>query len=199
MPFILASQSKYRRELLTRAGFDFRCESPAVDEDELKKTAPADVEEMTRFLALKKAESLMERFPDQWIVGCDQAAAAGKRILNKPGTRERAAQQLKFLSGRWHRLVTSMAIVKSGEIPTVMTDVTRIKIRQLTHADIETYLDRDDPIDCAASYKIEASGICIVEDMRCKDPSAIEGISIIALTSFFIRHGFPLAEILTIP
>lgn len=199
MQFILASQSKYRRQLLTRARFDFRAAAPTVDEEVLKKTAPVGVEELTRFLALKKAESLMGKFPDQWIVGCDQVAALGSRILGKPGTRERAAQQLKRLAGRWHRLVTSMAIVKNGEIPTVMTDVTRIRLRQLSPQEIDFYIDLDQPLDCAASYKIESSGICLVEDMRCKDPTAIEGLSVVALTAFFVRHGFSLAEILKFP
>jgi len=198
MKFLLASQSPYRKSLLKRAGFEFDTASPLVDEEKLKLEGPQDPAELTRFLALKKAESLIEKRPDSWIVGCDQAAVLGKRFLNKPKTRERAIEQLTRMSGKWHSLMTSMALVKAGEIPTVMTDVTKIKIRELSKEDIEAYVDLDQPLDCAGSYKIEKSGITLIEDMRCKDPTAIEGLSIVALTSFFVRRGFPLAQMLKI-
>src|SRR4051812_43670698 len=116
MQFILASTSKYRKNLLTRAGFRFQSVAPLAKEEELKTTAPLEVEELTRYLALKKAESLIEKYPDQWIVGSDQAAALGKQVLHKPGQQAKAMQQLQRLSGRWHRLITSMAFVKAGEI-----------------------------------------------------------------------------------
>lgn len=198
MKFILASQSPYRKNLLERAGFSFKTAKPLVDEEALKSQGPQDPEELTRFLALKKAESLIEKFPEQWIVGCDQAAVIGKTFLNKPKTRENAIAQLTRMSGKWHALVTSMALVKAGEISTVTTDVTKIKLRSLDRADIETYVDIEKPFDCAGSYKIEKSGITLIADMRSKDPTAIEGLSVVALTSFFVRHGFPLAEIIKI-
>lgn len=198
MKFVLASQSPYRKNLLKRAGFRFETASPLVDEEKLKLSGPQDPAEMTRFLALKKAESLLEKHPESWIVGCDQAAVLGKRFLNKPKTRERAIEQLTRMAGKWHSLMTSMALVKAGEIPTVMTDITKIKLRSLTRKDIETYVDLDEPFECAGSYMIEKTGITLIEDMRCKDPSAIEGLSIVALTSFFVRQGFPLAQILKI-
>lgn len=198
MKFLLASQSPYRKNLLSRVGFDFLTASPLVDEEKLKTEGSEDASELTRFLALKKAESLLEKHPGLWIVGCDQAAVLGKRFLHKPQTRERAIEQLTRMAGKWHALVTSMALVKAGEIPTVMTDITKIRIRALSQNDIEAYVDMDQPFDCAGSYKIEKSGISIIEDMRCKDPTAIEGLSVVALTSFFLRQGFPLAEILKI-
>jgi septum formation protein len=195
MKFILASQSPYRQNLLKRAGFAFQTASPLVDEENLKREHPLPAEELTRFLALKKAESLIEKYPDQWIVGCDQAAVLGKTVLNKPGTREQTIEQLKRMAGKWHALMTSMALVKAGEIPTVMTNVTKIKLRSLSIKEIEAYVDLDRPFDCAGSYKIEKAGIALIEDMRSKDPTAIEGLSVVALTSFFIRQGFSLAEI----
>jgi septum formation protein len=198
MKFVLASQSPYRKALLERTRFHFQTASPLVDEEALKLEGPQDAAELTRFLALKKAESLVEKNPKTWIVGCDQAAVMGKKILHKPGSRERAIEQLTRMSGRWHALFTSMALVKAGEIPTVMTDVTKIRLRTLTREDIETYVDLDKPFDCAGSYKIEKSGISLIADMRCKDPTAIEGLSVIALTSFFTRQGIPLAEIIKI-
>src|ERR1700722_19531488 len=95
MQFILASSSPYRKQLLQRAGFDFKTVRPHVNEETLKKSAPQDVEELSRFLALKKAESLIEKHPSQWIVGCDQIAAVGKRIMHKPGDRDGAIRQLR--------------------------------------------------------------------------------------------------------
>jgi septum formation protein len=198
MKFVLASQSPYRKNLLERAGFSFKTAKPLVDEEALKVGGPIDPAELTRFLALKKAESLIDKFPEQWIVGCDQAAVIGKTILNKPGSREGAIRQLTKMSGKWHALVTSMALVKAGEIPTVTTDITKIRLRPLSPADIETYVDLDKPFDCAGSYKIEKSGITLISDMRSKDPTAIEGLSVVALTSFFVRQGFSLAEIVKI-
>jgi septum formation protein len=198
MKFILGSGSPYRKNLLKRAGFSFVTASPLVDEEALKAQGPKLPEELTRFLALKKAESLVEKHPESWIVGCDQAAVIGKNILHKPKTRERAIEQLTKISGKWHWLVTSMALVKNGEIPTVMTDITKIKLRPLSRGDIETYVDIDKPFDCAGSYKIEKSGIALISDLRTKDPTAIEGLSVVALTSFFVRQGFSLAEIIKI-
>lgn len=198
MELILASTSIYRQRLLERAGLTFQAHAPLVHEDSLKSSAPKDAQGLTSYLAQKKAESLLDRFPKQWIIGCDQVAALDEQILGKPGSRDRAIAQLESMSGRWHQLVTSVAIVKEGEKPTVLTDVTKILMKDLGRADLEAYVDKDHPLDCAGSYKFEKAGIGLIEKLQTADPTAIEGLPMIALTSFFFRKGFSLAEILNI-
>jgi septum formation protein len=196
MKLLLASTSIYRKNLLTRAGYRFQAEAPLADEEALKIHGPSDPQELTRFLALKKAESLMNQFSDYWIVGSDQAAILDNVLLHKPKTRERAIAQLTQMSARTHHLITSMAILRADCPAFVFTDVTSIRFRKLSLEEIESYLDRDQPFDCAGSYKFEKGGITLIENIETKDPTAIEGLPVIALTSFFIEKGFSLSTVI---
>ena len=120
MQLILASQSRYRKALLQGFGIAFSAQNPRVNEDELKKTGPADLIALTGFLALKKAESLKPVFDNAVIIGCDQIAELGGERLDKPGEEGQAFYQLQKMQGRSHRLITSITVVP-GPVPPVST------------------------------------------------------------------------------
>lgn len=193
MQLILASQSPYRKSLLENFGLKFQAVSPLVDEEELKEQGPEDPIELTRFLAFHKASSLRVKFPQAIVLGADQVAEMDEQILGKPGTRVRAKEQLAKLSGRAHRLITSLS-VQAPSAQYTFTDVTTLHLRRLTEREIEAYLDLDQPYDCAGSYKIEKAGMALVERLETQDPSAIQGLPLVSLTTALRNMEIPWQE-----
>jgi septum formation protein len=189
---ILASQSPYRRAQLTQFGVKFEAVKPLADEEALKASGPKDLFELTRYLAFEKARSLSAKYPAALILGSDQLADLEGRRLDKPGTRERAFQQLKAMSGREHRLITSLALLM-GEKSLIFTDVTRLRMKNLSDRDIEAYLDKDEPYDCAGSYKIEKAGLGLVDAIETSDASAIQGLPLLSLARGLEQMGLSLA------
>lgn len=190
MHLLLASQSPYRRAQLESFGLAFTAERPDVDEAQLKKEGPSELTELTRFLAEKKALSLIRRFPEAVILGSDQLAELDGERLDKPGTREAAAAQLRKLSGKSHRLITSLAMIYKGRT-LLFTDITGIRMRKLSEDVISAYLDLDSPLDCAGSYKIEKAGLSLVEELESRDPSAIQGLPLLSLMRGLETFGIP--------
>jgi septum formation protein len=185
-PLVLASTSPYRRELLQKLGLPFTAAAPNCDEDHYKKLIKDPVELATT-LARLKAESLAT--PDNCVIGGDQVAALDSEILGKPGSFEKACEQLMKMQGRTHRLITALHVVDRG-IGHPILDITEIEMRPLTGAQIENYVRRDQPLDCAGSYKIEKSGLVLVRDLRTKDFSSIQGVPLIALTNLLSQLGY---------
>ncbi len=195
---VLASTSLYRRELLTRLGVAFRCVAPRLDEASLDSRGK-EPREIAALLALGKAASIRPLEPSATIIGSDQIVAIEGQILGKPGSRQRAVDQLTALSGRTHELITAVGVLKAGESPEdtrqtwLHTDVTRMTMRSLSRDEIERYIDHEKPFDCAGSYKFESRGIVLFERVETDDPSAITGLPLIALVSFLrsIGHAVP--------
>lgn len=187
---VLASTSRYRRELLARLGLPFRAVAPACDEEALKLPGLRP-EALAARLARAKAESLRATEPGATLLGSDQIAALGDVVLGKPGTVARAAEQLALLAGRTHLLVTAIAVLHAGRV-LEHVDVTRLSMRPLTREQIDRYLAADAPLDCAGSYKLEARGITLFERIESADHSAITGLPLIALTSMLASVGYPL-------
>jgi len=189
---VLASTSRYRRELLARLGLPFTARAPACDEEALKANLPGRTppERLAATLARAKAESLAEAEPGAAVLGADQVAAVDGEILGKPGSAEQAAQQLARLAGRAHVLVTAVALALDGSVREHV-DVTRLFMRPLSRAQIERYVAADAPIDCAGSYRIEARGITLFERIESADHDAIVGLPLIALTSMLGAMGYP--------
>jgi septum formation protein len=187
---VLASTSRYRRELLARLGLPFRARPPACDEDALKRPDLAPVE-LASMLARAKAESLRGEEPGAVILGSDQVAAIDGEVLGKPGSAERAVAQLTRLAGREHVLVTAIAVAHLGGL-VEHVDVTRLSMRPLSRAQIERYVAADQPLDCAGSYKLEARGIALFERIESADHTAIVGLPLIALTTALADLGFPI-------
>jgi septum formation protein len=183
---VLASTSRYRRELLARLGLPFRALAPACDEEALKVPGMAP-EALAVRLARAKAESLRAAVPGAVIVGSVQIAA----ILGKPGTPERAEDQLARLAGRTHVLVTAVAVVHPGGLVEHL-DVTRLTMRPLSRDQIARYVAADAPVDCAGAYKLEARGIALFSRIESEDHSAVTGLPLIALTTILASLGFPI-------
>lgn len=193
MQLILASQSPYRKALLQAFGVAFSTQSPRVNEDELKITGPKDLQELTQYLALQKAESLKSVFDNAVILGSDQITEFGGERLDKPGSEEKAVAQLKKLQGKTHRLITSIAVV--SPLKTIQhTDITTMTMRPLTDEEIRAYVSKDKPLDCAGSYKIEKAGLGLMSQVQTGDPSAIQGLPLIALTKALTELGLNLSE-----
>lgn len=180
MKLILASQSLYRRQQLENLGVRFESQAPLIDEEQLKKTGPRDLFDLTRYLAEKKVESLLARFPEDVVLGSDQLVDFEGERLDKPGSAANAEAQLKKLSGKSHRLITSLC-VRYRERNLLFTDVTTIHFKVLNDALIRRYVKLDSPIDCAGAYKIEKGGLALVEKIVSEDPSAIQGLPLMSL------------------
>jgi septum formation protein len=188
MGVILASTSSYRRQLLERLGVPFHAVAPNVDEP-AERRPEWSPEELAAGLARLKAADVANRFPDDLIIGSDQIAECDGQVLGKPGSRDGAITQVSFLAGKTHTLWTGVAFLVNGQVTSHM-NCTRLKMRPLQRAEIERYVDADQPWDCAGSYKLESRGITLFESIETTDHTAIIGLPLIAVTDFLRQHGF---------
>jgi septum formation protein len=184
---VLASTSGHRRELLGRLGVPFRCRPPLVDEDELK-AGIEDPRALADHLARAKAASVAALEPSAVVIGGDQLVEFEGRVFGKPGSAERAVEQLSMMAGRPHRLITALA-VRYREETIVHQDVATLHMRPLERVEIARYVAADRPLDCAGSYKIEGRGIVLFERIESEDQTAITGLPLIALTTILRRLG----------
>ncbi len=181
MKIILGSTSPYRKKLLQQLNVNFTVAAPAVDETALKKTAQVSLSDLPLFLAQKKAESVVGQFPQALVIGSDQMGLFKNQALDKPGTREKAISQLQMLQGHSHQLLTALYVIYQGRA-FQHVDITELTMRPLTDAQITNYVDLENPVDCAGSYKFEGLGIALFEKVQTKDPSSIVGMPLMALT-----------------
>ncbi len=188
LDLLLASTSRYRRELLERLGVPFRCLAPKVDEQPIKRLGlePRSVAER---LAREKAVCLVGHEPSATIIGSDQVAAVDREILGKPGTADRAIAQLSQLAGREHILITAVAIWHRGQL-WEHTEIARLTMRALTRDELARYVEADSPLDCAGSYKLEKRGIGLFSSIECADHSAITGLPLIAVAGHLRTLGY---------
>ncbi|MBX2986946.1 MAG: septum formation protein Maf [Bdellovibrionaceae bacterium] len=182
---LLASTSPYRRELLERLAVPFESARPLIDEEK-EKDPRLSPRALAEHLALLKARSLAA--PGLVVIGGDQLVAFEGRILGKPGSRDRAIGQLTAMSGKTHELMTAICVI-DGERVLSHTDVTRLTLKSLSRAQIEKIVDRDEPFDCAGSYKIEKHGIALIERLESDDFTAIQGLPLLALSRMLTACG----------
>jgi septum formation protein len=184
---VLASTSRYRRALLARLGIPFVVAAPDVDESALLGEAPAAT---ALRLAEAKARAVAVRFPHALVIGSDQVADCAGQAVGKPGTREIAMRQLREQSGRSVVFHTGVALVAAGgeRCQTLLVDVIST-FRTLTDAEIDAYLDREQPYDCAGSVKSETLGIALFEKIVSDDPTALIGLPLIAVTRMLRAEG----------
>ena len=184
---ILASTSPYRRDLLQRLQIPFRCLAPQADESPLPGEQPAD---LAVRLALAKAHSLAPDHPNALIIGSDQVASVDGRIMGKPGTHAAAVAQLRASSGQEVRFHTAIALVCTArQLEWFHVEPTSAHFRVLSEQAIESYLRREQPYDCAGSFKCEGLGIALFERLQGNDPTSLEGLPLIALTGLLARAG----------
>lgn len=190
---ILASTSRYRRELLSRVIASFECRSPGIDE--ARHPHENGLALVTR-LALAKAQAVASLAPDAWVIGSDQVAVlhdAEQRqvILGKPGTPDRCIEQLKSCSRATVAFFTGVAVVRHRDARVhEFTDTTRVAFRALDDETIARYVARESPLDCAGGFKSEGLGIALCEAIDSDDPSALIGLPLIRLCAILREVGF---------
>ena len=184
---ILASTSRYRRELLERLHLPFELRSPEVDETPLPGEAPAA---LAQRLALAKAHAVSAQFPEAVVIGSDQVADLDGEPIGKPGTHERATAQLRAMRGRSVVFQTAVAVVRAstGYSAGSLAPVT-VRFRPLSDAEIEHYLRAEQPYDCAGSAKVETLGIALLAAVESDDPTALIGLPLIRTCALLRAAG----------
>lgn len=186
-PLILASTSPFRKELLSRLQISFTTFAPLVDEALLPQESAIHL--VTR-LAEAKAKAAAAIYPNALIIGADQVAVQGETILGKPGNHKQAVQQLQLVSGQQVDFLTGLCLFNS-ETRRCQIDLVKFSVifRQLTLTQIENYLHKEQPYNCAGSFKSEQLGIALLEQMRGEDPTALIGLPLIRLTCMLKMEG----------
>lgn len=187
---ILGSSSRYRKELLERLRLPFETTSPDVDETPQPGEAPAD---LALRLALAKAHAVAQQHPKAVVIGSDQVADLAGEPLGKPGTHERAVQQLQRMRGQTVVFQTAVAVVcqDTGFAQSSLAQV-RVRFRDLSDTEIETYLRAEQPYDCAGSAKSEGLGIALLDAIDSDDPTALVGLPLIRTCQLLRAAGMQL-------
>lgn len=189
---VLASTSRYRRELLQRLRVPFDVQAPQVDEAPLPGEAPRD---LALRLAAAKARNVLARSPGAIVIGSDQVAEIDGHVLNKPMEHAAALAQLQRLQGREAQFHTALAVAGPRAADFQIDCITTIvRFRTLSRAALDAYLRADQPYDCAGAAKIESLGIALVERVQCDDPTALIGLPLIRLTTMLAAAGVDLFD-----
>ncbi len=189
-PLILGSTSRYRRELLTRLRIPFETASPDVDETPHSNESPKD---LALRLALAKARAVALKYPEAVVIGSDQVADLEGMPLGKPGNHTNAILQLQRMRGKTVIFQTALSVVciASGYERTDLAAV-KVKFRDLSDAEIESYLRAEEPYDCAGSAKSEGLGIALLESIENDDPTALIGLPLIRTCQMLREAGVKL-------
>ena len=187
---VLASTSRYRRELLSRIVADFDVAAPDVDETPQAAETPST---LAARLAEAKARAVAAGRTDAIVIGSDQVAELDGRPIGKPGTAERARAQLTASAGRTIVFHTAVCVVdtRSGAIDAAI-DRTEVVFRPLSADEIARYVEHENPLDAAGSFKAEGAGIALFERIESTDPTALIGLPLIALARLLRAAGFTL-------
>lgn len=187
MKLLLASGSRYRKQLLERLELEFSCQAPDIDETSLPgETAKA----LTLRLSEAKAQALAEDYPNHLIIASDQAAQLGQSILGKPGIHHRAIEQLMACSNQAVTFYTGLCLLntRTGKQQLDCIPFT-VHFRQLNRQQIESYIRKEEPLDCAGSFKCEGLGITLFTKMSGDDPNSLTGLPLIRLTDMLLNEG----------
>ena len=190
---ILASTSQYRQELLARLGLQFRAVAPRFEETHEHNSDPGA---LALELARGKAMSVAEDFPNAILIGCDQVVWFEGRVLGKPGSKERAFEELRTLRGHTHEFYMGLFLYhteKNAAQEFVVHGSAKLRA-DLSEEELRRYIEIDNPIDCAGSAKTEGVGLMLFERLDCEDWTAIVGLPIIALTTGLRNWGYPLFQ-----
>ena len=182
---ILASSSSYRKSLLERLQIPFQCVSPDLDEEALENESP---EHQAIRLAQEKAQAIARVYGEATVIGSDQVAelcftdpTTKPRVLGKPGSHQRAVEQLSDQSGQLVKFYTAVTVLNQGLASSAL-DITEVQFRHLSSTEIESYLKADRPYNCAGSFKAESLGISLFESVKSEDPTALVGLPLIKLS-----------------
>lgn len=187
---VLASTSRYRRELLGRLAIPFSVLKPDVDETPHAGEAPLA---LARRLAQAKARAVAGSQPDAWVIGSDQVAERDGSPVGKPGSAENAIAQLLAASGREQRFHTTFCLFRHADAAMFCgEDLTVVRFRDIDRDEAARYVAAESPLDCAGSFKCEGLGISLFEAIQTRDPTALVGLPLIALSDALRRAGFRL-------
>ncbi len=188
MQLVLGSSSPFRKQLLQQLGLEFETDSPDIDETPLTDET---VEEMVLRLSVAKATEIAKRHSNSLIIGSDQSALLNGKILHKPGNHETATQQLQDASGQKVVFQTGLCLYNT-ETNTYQSKLVpyTVTFRTLSDEMIENYLQKEQPYQCAGSFKSEGLGVALFESMQGTDPSALIGLPLIELTNMLTHEGF---------
>jgi len=184
---ILGSTSVYRRELLERLKIPFRVEAPDIDETPLENETP---EQLVERLSIEKARFVASHNPGSLVIGSDQVAVHGGKIVGKPLTHEKAMQQLIEANGKEIVLYTGLSLVNAdtGESQTEVIPF-HVVFRKLSEQQLENYLHKEQPYHCAGSVKSEGLGIALLERFDGEDPNTLIGLPLIRLIRMLEHFG----------
>ncbi|MFZ5594316.1 MAG: Maf family protein [Pseudomonadota bacterium] len=184
---ILASSSPYRKELLHRLGLPFITITPQADETPLPGESP---EALVARLASAKAHAVAHQHPDALIIGSDQVAVLEDQILGKPGNHDNAVAQLSNASGKRVEFLTGLCLL-NGATRRMQVNVIPFTVvfRVLSAAQIDNYLRREQPYNCAGSFKSEGLGIALFDKLEGEDPTALVGLPLISLVQMLEHEG----------
>jgi septum formation protein len=187
---ILASASSYKKSLLRRLDIVFSAISADIDETPIANELP---EQLVRRLSEQKALAIAALHKDSWVIGADQVGSVTGKILEKPGNRERAFKQLQYQSGKNVHFLCGVTLAKqssNGNI-TKFTEIstTEVIFRQLSDTEINTYLEKEQPYDCAGSFKSEGLGISLFDQIKSNDPTCLIGLPLILVRKMLHNQG----------
>jgi len=194
LPLVLASSSPWRKQLLDRLQLPFSCDSPDVDETPLDEETP---EALVSRLAERKARAVAEKHPDALIIGSDQVAVSpAGEILGKPGGVENAVAQLMACSAHRVTFLTGLCLLNSRTGRTQLTtEAFHVHFRTLSESQVHGYIDKEQPLQCAGSFKSEGLGIALFSRMEGEDPNTLIGLPLIRLVAFLENEGVSVLEI----
>ena len=176
---VLGSSSPFRKALLEKLDLSFECDSPDIDETPMKGEHPKD---MVARLAKQKADAIAERHPQSVIIASDQCATLDGKIIGKPGDHATAIEQLTAASGRTVTFYTSLCVFNAGTNQYQETvEPFYVYFRELTESQIDNYLKKEEPYNCAGSFKSEGLGISLFDRLEGNDPNTLIGLPLIQL------------------
>ncbi|WP_444678059.1 Maf family protein [Halomonas sp. E19] len=187
LQLVLASSSPWRRQLLDRLGLPYLCASPDIDESRRPDEPP---EVLVHRLALAKATAVAKQYPRHIIIGSDQVALFNDEILGKPGSEAAACAQLERFSGQRVRFLTGLALVDTARARhQVCHEHYDVVFRSLGSEEIARYVAREQPLDCAGSFRMEGLGITLFDRLEGDDPNTLVGLPLIRLCALLREAG----------
>jgi septum formation protein len=187
---VLASTSPYRRALLARLALPFDVVAPEVSEADVPHELPAA---RARRLAVAKAQAVAHQYPEAIVLGSDQVASLGERVLHKAAHAAHCREQLAALSGKTASFHTACAVVgRSAGVSLAHLDTTSVVFRVLASDEIARYVEREQPFDCAGGFKAESLGISLFKRIDSSDPTALIGLPLIWVTHALRACGYAL-------
>ena len=188
MKLILASTSPFRKAILDKLGVDFDTASPETDETALDNETP---QQLVERLSIAKAKAVGDKSNDALVIGSDQVSVLNSEIIGKPHTHENAVKQLQNASGKTVTFYTGLCLYNSST-KKYQSEVVPFKVffRKLTEQQIENYLIKEEPYNCAGSFKSEALGIILFEKLEGEDPNTLMGLPLIRLIKMLEKEHF---------